>query len=78
MTKIPEASPAKAPMFQLDLASLNCLPPEAAVTIHVDDRVLDIADMPDRLPVRASEIALLRALFSSEIDAILFDREDSA
>lgn len=60
------------------LPILTVAPPQASVTIHVDERVLEIADMPDRLPVRGAEIALLRALFSTEIEAILFDREDSA
>ena len=78
MTKIPEVFPAKPLRFQLDIAGLNCLPPEATVTIRVDERVLEISAMPDKLPVRASEIALLRALFGSEIEAILFAREDPA
>jgi hypothetical protein len=60
------------------MATSLLAPPQAIVTIHVDERVLQIADMPDRLPVRGAEIALLRALFGPEIDAILFEREDSA
>ncbi len=53
-------------------------PPEAFVTIHVDDRRLEITGMPARLPVRSAEIALLRALFGPEIDALIRGGEDSA
>lgn len=62
----------------LTLPPISVTVPEATATIHVDDRVLEISAMPDRLPVRASEIALLRALFGPEIEAILFAREDPA
>lgn len=62
----------------LTVPSVSVAVPEATVTIRVDERVLEISAMPDRLPVRASEIALLRALFGPEIEAILFAREDPA
>jgi hypothetical protein len=44
----------------------------------VDDRRLEITGMPARLPVRSAEIALLRALFGPEIDAMIRGGEDSA
>jgi hypothetical protein len=61
-----------------DLAMLTLSPPEASVTIHVDDRRLEVTGMPARLPVRSAEIALLRALFGPEIDALIRGGEDSA
>jgi hypothetical protein len=59
-----------------DLPTLALTPPRAAVSIHVDARVLEITGMPARLPVRGTEIALLRALYSDEIDALIRGGED--
>ena len=53
------------------LPTLALAPPEAVVTIHVDDRLLQIEAMPERLPVRKAEIGLLRVLFGDEIDALI-------
>lgn len=62
----------------VNLPAIGLTPPEATVTIHVDDRLLEITDMPTRLPVRSAEIALLRALFGPEIDALIRGGEDGS
>ena len=57
--------------MMIPFPTLALAPPEAVVTIHVDDRLLQIEAMPDRLRVRKAEIALLRALFGEELDALI-------
>ena len=57
--------------MMIPLPTLALIPPQAVVAIHVDDRLLQIEAMPDRLPVRKAEIGLLRALFGEEIDALI-------
>lgn len=47
-------------------------PPEAVATVHVDSRLLRTSDLPQRLPVLRSEVALIRAMLGAEINALLW------
>ena len=54
---------------------LRIWPPEATATVHVDSRLLRTSDLPRRLPVLRTEVALLRAMLGADLNALLWPED---